>query len=136
MDAIGDSSGRQLFFAWNPYLAMAGPHGQDDSLGLILPVLSLQAEEVSQVHDLLHLLRLVLRSEPLGLGQYPLRELNAINALWKTGIVLIEAAHSGLRAVNAPQNQRLLPSSGAVHGSGQPCRACSYYDHIIQANSP
>ena len=104
------------------------------ALRLVLPVLRLEAEEVAQRHDLLHLIRLVLRPELLGLGQHPLRELYALNAIGKAGVVFIEAAHGLLRAVDIAQDQRLLSASRAVHGSGQPSRACSYYDDIMQAN--
>ena len=134
--AVGYASCRHLLLTRHADLAVAGAHGQYDGLGLVLPVLGLQAEEVSQIHDLLHLLRLVLRAELLGLSQHLLRELYALNALRKAGIVFIEATHGLLRAVDVAQNQRLLPAPRAVHGGGQPCRTCSYYDDIMQANSP
>ena len=134
MDAIGDTSCHQLLLTWNAQGPVAGAHGQNDRLGLVLPVLRLEAEELAQGHDLLHLLGLILRPELLGLGQHSLRELNALDALRKSGIVFIEAAHGLLRAVDISQNQSLLSASRAVHGCGQPRRACSHYDDIMQAN--
>ena len=132
--AVGHAPCRQLLLTRHADGAVAGAHGQDDGFGLVLPVLRLEAEGVAQRHDLLHLIRLVLRPELLGLGQHPLRELYALNAIRKAGVVFIEAAHGLLRAVDIAQNQRLLSASRAVHGSGQPSRACSYYDDIMQAN--
>ena len=132
--AVGYASCRQLLLTRHADGAVAGAHGQDDGFGLVLPVLRLEAEEIAQRHDLLHLLSLVLRPELLGLGQHSLRELYALDALRKSGVVFIEAAHGLLRAVDISQNQRLLSASRAVHGCGQPSRACSYYDDIMQAN--
>jgi len=136
MHAVGYAPCRQLLLPRHADLAVAGSHGQYDGFCLVLPVLRLHAEEVSQVHNLLHLLGLVLRAELLGLSQHLLRELHALNALGKAGIILIEATHGRLRAVYVAQNQRLLSAPGTVHGGGKPCRACSYYDDIMQANSP
>jgi len=113
---------------------MACSHGQYDRPGLILPVLRLEAEEVAQRHNLFHLLGLVLRTGLLGLGQHPLGELNTLDAIRKSRIVLIEAAHGLLRAVGVSQNQSLLAASRAVHGCSQPSRACSHYDDIMQTN--
>ena len=134
--AIGYAARSHLLLTRHAYLAVAGARGYYDGFCFVLPVLGLQTEEVSQVHNLLHLIRLVLRAELLGLSQHLLRELYALDALRKAGIILIEATHGCLRAIDVAQNQRLLPASRTVHGGGQPCRTCSYYDDIMQANSP
>jgi len=69
---VGDASARHLLLSRDANGAVAGPHGQDDRPGLVLPVLSLETEEFAQVHNLLHHLRLVLSPELLGLSEHPL----------------------------------------------------------------